>query len=215
LLPIKKDASKQTNNQDFYFCFPATPLKKTIKNIHYKFYCFYLIFALMQKSILAAGKILISMPSLDESIFEKTVVFITEHNEKGAMGFIINKIFPRTLNELIEFKDAKSFPLYNGGPVEREHLYFLHQRPDLIEGGIAITDTTYIGGNFKQAITHLDNNMITENDLKIFIGYCGWDPQQLEDEIEEGSWLVIDALSKIVFTSQAIPLWELIYESKE
>ncbi|HTB99092.1 MAG TPA: YqgE/AlgH family protein [Ferruginibacter sp.] len=169
----------------------------------------------MQKSILTAGKVLISMPSLDESIFEKTVVFITEHNEKGAMGFVINKIFPRTLNELIEFKDAKSFPLYDGGPVEREHLYFLHQRPDLIEGGIAITDTTYIGGNFKQAITHLNNNTIAENDLKIFIGYCGWDPQQLEDEIDEGSWLVMDALSKIVFTSQAIPLWELIYESKE
>ena len=169
----------------------------------------------MQKSVLSAGKVLISMPSLDESIFEKTVVFITEHNEKGAMGFVINKIFPRTLNELIEFKDSTIFPLYDGGPVEREHLYFLHQRPDLIEGGIAIDDTTYLGGNFKQAITHLNNNTITENDLKIFIGYCGWDPQQLEDEIEEGSWLVIDALSKIVFTPETIPLWELIYESKE
>jgi len=179
-----------------------------------KFYRFYPIFVLMQKSI-TAGTVLISTPSLDDSIFEKTVVFITEHNEKGAMGFVINKSFPRRLNELIEFKDSAAFPIADGGPVEREHLYFLHQRPDLIEGGVAIADSTFLGGNFKQAITHLTNNTLLEKDIKIFIGYCGWDPQQLEGEIEEGSWLVDDAGSKVIFTSQTIPLWELIYESKE
>jgi putative transcriptional regulator len=167
----------------------------------------------MQENI-TVGTVLISTPSLDESIFEKTVVFITEHNEKGAMGFVINKPFPRTLNELIEFKDSAAFPLSDGGPVEREHLYFLHQRPDLIEGGVVIADSTYLGGNFRQAIAHLTNNTLSEKDIKIFIGYCGWDAQQLEGEIEEGSWLIENAGSKVVFTSQAIPLWELIYESK-
>jgi putative transcriptional regulator len=165
--------------------------------------------------MITAGTVLISTPSLDDSFFEKTVVFITEHNEKGAMGFVVNKSFSRALNELIEFKDSAAFPLSDGGPVEREHLYFLHQRPDLIEGGIAISGSTYLGGNFKQAVTHLTNNTLSEKDIKIFIGYCGWDPQQLEDEIAEGSWLVDDAGSPVVFTSQTIPLWELIYESKE
>lgn len=164
---------------------------------------------------ISAGTILISTPSLDESIFEKTVIFITEHNEKGAMGFVINKLFPRALNELVEFKHTKSFPLHDGGPVEREHLYFLHQRPDLIEGSVAIGDSIYLGGNFKQVVTQLNNNTLQEKDIKIFVGYCGWDPNQLEDEIAEGSWLVDDAGSKIIFTAQAIPLWELIYESKE
>src|ERR1700744_4588376 len=103
--------------------------------------------------MITAGTVLISTPSLDDSFFEKTVVFITEHNAKGAMGFVVNKSFPRTLNELIEFKDSVAFPLADGGPVEREHLYFLHQRPDLVEGGIAIAGSTYLGGNFTQAVT--------------------------------------------------------------
>ncbi|HMG82990.1 MAG TPA: YqgE/AlgH family protein [Ferruginibacter sp.] len=164
---------------------------------------------------ITAGTILISMPSLDDSVFEKTVIFITEHNEKGAMGFVINKLFPRALNELEEFKHSTNFPLYEGGPVEMDHLYFVHRRPDLIEGGVVIADSIYLGGNFQQAVTHLTNKTIAEKDIKIFIGYCGWDQHQLEDEIEEGSWLVDTAGSQIVFTSQAIPLWELIYESKE
>ena len=164
--------------------------------------------------MITTGTVLISLPTLDDSFFEKTVVFITEHNEKGAMGFIINKSFPRTLNDLIEFNDSVPFPLSDGGPVEREHLYFVHRRPDLIEGSINIIDTIQLGGDFKQAITHLNNNTLSEKDIKIFIGYCGWDPQQLEGEIEEGSWLVTDAGSQIIFTSQTIPLWELIYESK-
>jgi putative transcriptional regulator len=165
--------------------------------------------------MITAGTVLISTPSLDDSIFEKTIVFITEHNLKGAMGFVINKIFSRKLNELIEFKDSPALPLFDGGPVEREHLYFLHQRPDLIEGSILIAGSTFLGGNFKQAITHITDNTLSEKDIKIFIGYCGWDSQQLEGEIEEGSWLIEDAGSKVVFTSQTIPLWELIYESKE
>ncbi|SEW18918.1 putative transcriptional regulator [Chitinophaga sp. YR573] len=139
------------------------------------------------------GIFLKSTSPLDDTIFEKSVIFVAEYNEKGAMGFIINKEFPRKLNELEEFKNIISFPIHLGGPVDQEHLYFVHQRPDLIEGGIPVTDNIFLGGDFKSAVKNIDNNILSEKDIKIFIGYCGWDYLELDEEITEGSWMILDA----------------------
>jgi putative transcriptional regulator len=125
---------------------------------------------------------------LDDTVFEKSVIFITEYNEKGAMGFIINKVFPRKLNELEEFKHIAPFPILLGGPVDQEHLYFVHQRPDLIKGGVPVTGNIFLGGDFKSAV----NNILIEKDIKIFIGYCGWDYLELDEEIAEGSWQILE-----------------------
>jgi len=162
---------------------------------------------------IAPGTILISPPTIDDTNFEEVVIFITEHNEKGAMGFVINKLFARPLNALEEFKQSIAFPLYDGGPVDQKHLFFVHQRPDLIEGGTAIRDNIYFGGNFKQALTHLNKKIILQNDIKIFIGYCGWDYGQLEEEITEGSWMVVDAKTAIVFSIETTMLWKELYNS--
>ena len=81
-----------------------------------------------------AGSFIRSTSLLDDSFFEKAVILIAEYNKKGATGFVVNKPFTRRLNELEEFKDSIPFPLYDGGPVDREHLFFVHQRPDLIKG---------------------------------------------------------------------------------
>jgi putative transcriptional regulator len=124
---------------------------------------------------------------LDDTIFENAVIFIAGHD----MGFIINKEFPRKLNELEEFKHIRPFSIHLGGPVDQEHLYFIHQRPDLIEGGEAVADNIFLGGDFKSALKNIDNNILTEKDIKIFIGYCGWDSLELEEEIAEGSWEII------------------------
>lgn len=137
-----------------------------------------------------AGTFLNSTALLDDSFFEKAVIFIAEHNEKGATGFVVNKLFPRKFNELAEFSNSKPFPLYDGGPVDQEHLYFMHRRPDLIEGGALVADGVYFGGDFKEAVMHMVDGTLREEDIRLFIGYCGWDVGELEEEIAEGSWLV-------------------------
>ncbi|RFM26008.1 YqgE/AlgH family protein [Deminuibacter soli] len=138
------------------------------------------------------GSFIKSTPLLNDTVFENTVLFITEYNDKGAMGFIINQQFPRKLNELEAFKHITPFPLYLGGPVDQEHLYFIHQRPDLITGGTPITSSIFFGGDFQSAIKHIHNNTLTQKDIKIFIGYCGWDNLELDEEIAEGSWVVLN-----------------------
>lgn len=138
------------------------------------------------------GKLLNSSSSMDDPHFDSSLIFITEHNEKGALGFVINKIFERGLNELVEFNSSPSFPLYEGGPVDKEHLYFVHRRSDLISGGTPVTGEIYLGGDFQETIAHINKESLTSKDIKIFIGYCGWDTNELEAEITEGSWQVTD-----------------------
>lgn len=149
---------------------------------------------------IAPGKILISSPLMDDPNFYRSVVFIAEYNEDGALGFIINKVFERPLNELVEFSSSPAFPLYKGGPVDNDHLYFIHQRNDLIPGGTLITGDIYFGGDFKQVIKHINNKTLTSSDIKIFIGYCGWNANELEAEIAEESWKEANHLSEFVFT---------------
>ena len=148
-----------------------------------------------------SGSFIKSTSLLNNSEFEQAVIFITEFNAKGATGFFINKVFARTLNELEEFRACKNFALYNGGPVDGEHIFFVHRKPGLIENGSFICNGIYLGGNFKQAVTHINNGSITAADIKIFIGYCGWDYAQLEEEIEEGSWLVFEDTIDNIFTA--------------
>lgn len=126
--------------------------------------------------------------ALNDTFFEGALVLITEHNNKGAAGFVINRPFARRLNELEEFKHSPAFPLYDGGPVGREQLYFIHRRPDIIPGGQAISNGVYFAGDFTETIKAINNKSLTETDIKLFIGYCGWDSGELEAEIAEGSW---------------------------
>ncbi|UAY53448.1 YqgE/AlgH family protein [Ferruginibacter albus] len=160
---------------------------------------------------LSNGTILISTISLNNTFFERSIVFIVEYNEKGALGFVINKPFPRKLNELTEFKQSKALPLYEGGPVENDKLFFIHQRADLISNGVAVIDTIFWGGDFKQAITNINNDVFRTNDSKLFIGYCGWDQNELEQEIEEGSWQLCNIDPQIVFKTNVEMLWEEIH----
>jgi len=145
------------------------------------------------------GSILTSSALLDDSVFEQSTICITEKNEQGATGFMVNKLFPQTLNQLEEFKQGLPFPLYKGGPVETESLFFIHRRPDLIEGGNPFVNGFYLGGNFEQAVHHINQRNMEEQDVKIFIGYCGWDAGELEAEIAEGSWRIVDTPIETVF----------------
>jgi putative transcriptional regulator len=153
---------------------------------------------------IGAGKILISSSSMDDPTFRSSVLFITEHNDKGAMAFVINQVFERPLNQLTEFISSPPFPLYSGGPVDKEHLFFIHRCPDLVPAGAHIIDDIYLGGDFKKAIAYINQGILNGSMMKIFIGYSGWDAGELEAEIEEGSWEIAHADAAMVFNTDAM-----------
>ncbi len=139
---------------------------------------------------LKAGLYIKSTATLNDSIFENTTILIVEHNETGSVGFVTNKPLNKSLHELIEFNNSKPFPLMDGGPVDRDHLFVLHKRPDLIEGGELKTDGLYLGGNMEQVIEAINSNGANQQEIQLFVGYCGWVAGELEAEIEEGSWSI-------------------------
>lgn len=132
-----------------------------------------------------------STKELEGTFFENAILIITEVNGKGATGFVINMLFPRKLSDLAEFSHAQPFPLNEGGPVDREHLFVLHKRPDLIAGGKPLGEGLYLGGDMNEIIAAINDGTLKTTDIRLFIGYCGWNNDELEQEIGEGSWEVI------------------------
>jgi putative transcriptional regulator len=139
---------------------------------------------------LKAGLYIKSTAALNGSFFEDTTILIAEHNQTGSIGFITNKPFGKLLHELIEFNHSKPFSLMDGGPVDRDHIFVLHKRPDLIDGGEHITNGLYLGGHMEQVVKAINKGDINQEDIQLYIGYCGWDLGELEAEVEEGSWIL-------------------------
>jgi putative transcriptional regulator len=137
-----------------------------------------------------AGLIIKSTDALIGSIFEHTTILIVKHNNEGTTGFVINKPLHKSLHELIEFKHSKPYPLMDGGPVDKDHLFVMHKRPDLITDGEKIHSDYYLGGNMEEVIEAINHNSVQEQEIQLFIGYCGWDEEELAAEIEEGSWVI-------------------------
>lgn len=135
------------------------------------------------------GTFIQSTKDLDGTHFEGARIYLVEHNEKGSIGFVVNKPDGRYLNQLSEFVDCPAIPLMEGGPVDHEHLFLLHTRPDLISGGTHVDGDTWWGGKMEDITRALKQHELGTDELKLFIGYCGWDKGELEQELKEGSWL--------------------------
>ena len=137
------------------------------------------------------GKLLVAEPAITGDVsFNRSVVLLAQHNEEGSVGFILNKPLKYTINNLIT-EITVPFKVFNGGPVEQDNLYFIHKVPGLIKGRVEISDGIYWGGDFENTINLINSKMITENDIRFFLGYSGWDSLQLDQELSSKSWVVI------------------------
>jgi putative transcriptional regulator len=154
------------------------------------------------------GKLLIADPFLKDPNFMRSVVFICEDKEDGSFGFVLNKLYEQSLGELIVGLEGTDFPVYYGGPVQIDTLHFLHQCPDLIEGGVAVTDGIFWGGEFETVLRLMKEDKLTTYDIRFFIGYSGWSEGQLEEEMKGKSWITGDATRKLVFPTNVDTTWK-------
>lgn len=143
------------------------------------------------------GLLLVAKPSIIGDVsFNRSVILLAEHTtENGSVGFILNKPLDYTLKDFIPEINSE-LPVYNGGPVEQDNLYFIHKKPELIAGSIEITGGIYWGGNFETVITLINENKLNDSDITFFLGYSGWDFNQLEDELKTNSWIVSENIYK-------------------
>lgn len=154
------------------------------------------------------GILLIANPFLKDPNFSRTVIFLCEHTEEGSFGFILNKKFPKTLEELVPDLNITSFPVYQGGPVQKDALHFLHQYPQFISGGEEVMENIYWGGNFESLLINLKNNDLNKKGIRFFVGYSGWSEGQLDNELKEESWLTVKATRKLIFDTEPKDIWK-------
>jgi len=138
------------------------------------------------------GHLLIAEPSIIGDVsFNRSVVLLANHSDNGSVGFIMNKPLEFKLNELIP-DITKDFTVFNGGPVEQDNLYFIHRVPEKITDSIEISHGIYWGGDFDSAVLRIQNGEIDSTDIRFFLGYSGWDADQLESELSSNSWVIIE-----------------------
>lgn len=136
------------------------------------------------------GNLLIAEPTgFSDLNFNRSVILIVEHNESGSVGFVLNKKLDFSTIDLIPDLKYK-FPIYNGGPVQTDNLYFIHNQPKLIPNSLKITKEIYWGGNFNEVLKLINTKQIKLDQIKFFLGYSGWDKNQLKNEINMSSWVI-------------------------
>ena len=147
----------------------------------------------------APGILLIADPFLKDPNFLRTVVVLCEKNEDGSIGFVLNREYEHTLDELLPDLEGHDFPVYYGGPVQLETIHMLHRYPEEIPGGQPIREGVYWGGDFEAVIDLLHKGQLDRDKIRFFIGYSGWSDRQLEEEIEEKSWLTVESDPELIF----------------
>ena len=137
------------------------------------------------------GDLLIAEPSIFGDLnFHRSVVVLVDHKNKGYLGFIINKALPYSLKDIVS-EIKVDLPLFSGGPVEEDSLFFIHNVGHLIPESEKISDKLFWGGNLEKAIALVNSKIISEKEIRFFLGYSGWSEYQLEQEIETESWVVV------------------------
>ncbi|MHA7111806.1 YqgE/AlgH family protein [Sunxiuqinia elliptica] len=148
------------------------------------------------------GRILIAEPFLPGSYFNRAIILLVAHSDKGAIGFILNKKIDYPVNEILgDFPEFEA-EVYIGGPVSTDTIYFIHSLGKLIPGSIHVKDNIYWGGDFEEVKRLIREGLILPGQIRFFLGYSGWDNGQLEEEIGENSWLVSEIEEELVMVDR-------------
>ena len=171
------------------------------------------IFKIQSNNVLPSrGKILISEPFLRDATFGRSVVLLIDHTEEGSMGLIINKQLPIFVNDIIkEFKYIENIPLYKGGPIATDTLFYLHTLAD-IPGAIPISKGLYLNGDFDEIKKYILQGNQIDRYIRFFLGYSGWESEQLSTELKENTWLVSKEENAYLMNGDTKDMWKQALE---
>ena len=139
-----------------------------------------------------SGDLLLAVPFMDDGCFSHAVVCLIEHSlESGTMGLVTNRLSGYTLNELVEdIPDSEDIPVFIGGPVHNDRLYYLHTLGNLIPDSVEVVPGLYVGGDFDAVKRYISEGNMLETKIRFFVGYSGWTRGQLRRELNNFDWAV-------------------------
>lgn len=156
---------------------------------------------------LSRGILLLSDPFLKDPNFIRSVVLVCEQNTEGAFGLVLSRKIDFVLGDLVPQATGIDVPVFEGGPVQPTALHFIHRKGNLVPDGIEIANGIFWGGDFETVVELLRTKALSPNDVRFFVGYSGWSAGQLEEELEEKSWITAKADPAIIFDAPEDQIW--------
>lgn len=167
-----------------------------------------------EKTRFLKGQLLLDSGQLQGSFFQRSVVLICQHDAEGAFGLVLTQPLGRQLAE-VAIDDlpeaARELPVYAGGPVQPSAITYLHSNLLLINANVM---PRLEMGHALEDLVALASMPSPEQKLKVFAGYAGWSPGQLEDEIKRKAWLACPASLPMIFDAPPEELWRSILKQK-
>lgn len=157
-----------------------------------------------------AGMLLIAEPMLNDPNFKRSVILLCEHNVEGSFGLVLNRITGLKLADVIDDLPDFGKDLYLGGPVQPETLHVIHRAGKEVPSTLEVFGNVKWGGDFEQMKTLLETFPDRNQDFRFFLGYSGWGPDQLQNEIDSGGWVLTSATEEIIFTEDSEKMWRII-----
>jgi len=155
------------------------------------------------------GNILVSHPLMHDHFFRRSVIYLTNHSQDGALGFMLNYKTNYKIRDIKPEIKNGNFPIYEGGPVAKNQLFYIHKLGNNLSDSIKIKNDIYFGGDFYQLMHMLEHGKIKPYEIRFFVGYSGWGGGQLENEIKSNHWLINNKVESAFFGNDAQDLWRL------
>jgi putative transcriptional regulator len=165
----------------------------------------------MRRSRVKSGKLLLAEPFMLDPNFRRSVVLVCEHNrDEGTVGFILNKPLNIRVNDLVSDMPAIESPVFYGGPVATDSIHFVHNVGDLLDESIEVNRGVHWGGDFDKLKFLIQSKLILPHNIRFFVGYSGWSPGQLKEELGYKSWMIADMHANYLFKSKPGMLWKQV-----
>jgi len=153
------------------------------------------------------GRILISEPFLPDNYFKRSIVLLTEHSDEGSIGFVLNKPVSIQLKDIVNgFPDINAI-VSLGGPVQTHTLHYVHTMGDIIPQAMKVINSIYWGGDFEAVKDLLKSGRLSHNNIRFFLGYSGWQSNQLEEELADNSWIGSDMIPENIMAPMNKHFW--------
>jgi putative transcriptional regulator len=166
------------------------------------------IFAYMMRP--EPNALLVAQPLLRDPNFARTVVLLVAHDSGGSLGYVLNRPAPVRVQEVTDYFGNIDYPLFIGGPVQRNTLHIVHALGEILPESQPVGKSLYWSGSWKHLRSLLAVRDLPPNTIRFFAGYAGWAPGQLEAEIAHKAWLVFPAKPEYVFSEEPEKLWEKV-----
>lgn len=160
------------------------------------------------------GQLLLDSGQLRGSFFQRTVILICQHDPQGAFGLVLNRAMGSNVGEVVVAdlpERLKDCPLFLGGPVQRSALSFLHTDSFIPEANVMANLAL---GHSLENLVEISESYSPTRKVKLFAGYAGWSPGQLEEEMRRNAWLTHPASIELVFDTEPAKLWPMILQQK-